>query len=767
MATFAEPCCNPFNIPKHGYSSRKKSLRPVSKWMLNKAKISMESKICDSCRKKLKQLPDLDTVTESFAECDAADDQYIDTSQAVTAVNKCLREIGATPLRSTTESSKRVTQKIDNLAERMKELILDQPSGTVQEDDESEMLLQLKEKFQSTSNRSEQLQILTVLPKSWTRRRIQDEFGISDYMARKSKELVRKKGILSSPDPKPGHSLPPVTEKLVTEFYESDGKSRVMPGKKDFVSVRVEGKRVHVQKRLVLCNLKEVYSSFKDNFPTVRIGFSKFAELRPQHCILAGASGTHCVCVCTIHQNFKLMFIGAGLSSLFAPDGISLPTYHHCLAKVLCNPPLPSCYLEECASCPGITKFRDDLATLLDENLIDSITFKQWVSVDRSTLETHTKPVDEFIEIFCEKLEALRPHAFIAAQQASFYNDCKSSLHSNEALVTVDFSENYSFILQDAAQGYHWNNCQVTIHPFVAYYKGESDELCHLSYVVISEALSHDTTAVYLYQKCFITFLRSFLPPSCQPHMIVYFSDGAGSQYKNRKNFLNLCFHREDFGICAEWHFSATAHGKGACDGIGGTVKRLAARASLQKPYNDQIMTPYQLFEWASTNIKATHFGYCTLSDYHSEEQNLARRFAISRTIPGTRKYHSFVPVSRDKVAVKLYSSSSTSVEERVASEDSDVPVESIAGFVTCRIEDKWWLACALRLNSNDTKVRLTVLHPFGPASSFRYPAKEDVVEVSTRDILTVVQPRTRTGRVYTLTKKELKEATDRLGRVR
>ena len=104
-----------------------------------------------------------------------------------------------------------------------------------------------------------------------------------------------------------------------------------------------------------------------------------------------------------------------------------------------------------------------------------------------------------------------------------------------------------------------------------------------------------------------------------------------------------------------------------------------------------------------------------------------------------------------------MYSSSSTSVEERVASEGSDVPVESITGFVTCRIEDKWWLACVLRLTSNDTKVKLTVMHPFGPASSFRYPVKEDIVEISTGDILTVVQPRTRTGRVYTLTKKELK----------
>ena len=104
---------------------------------------------------------------------------------------------------------------------------------------------------------------------------------------------------------------------------------------------------------------------------------------------------------------------------------IYLPTYHHALAKILCNPPLPTCYLGECTACPGISKLRDGLTTLLDENLIDNLTFKQWVSVDRCTLETYTKPVDEFVDMFCEKLEVLRPHSFIAAQQASFYSDCK------------------------------------------------------------------------------------------------------------------------------------------------------------------------------------------------------------------------------------------------------------------------------------------------------------------------------------------------------
>ena len=99
-----------------------------------------------------------------------------------------------------------------------------------------------------------------------------------------------------------------------------------MPGKKDFVSVKKEGKRLHVQKRLVLSNLREVYRGFKEKFPDQKIGFSKFAEICPKHCILAGASGTHSVCVCTIEQNVKLMMFQMRLSDL--------PTYHHCLARI-------------------------------------------------------------------------------------------------------------------------------------------------------------------------------------------------------------------------------------------------------------------------------------------------------------------------------------------------------------------------------------------------------------------------------------------------
>ena len=540
--------------------------------------------------------------------------------ESLQAVSKCLEEVGESPLTVRKARSKKYSQqKVAKITAMMDKATL---GSSKLPGDDREIIEQLKEKFSTTTERSVKVQILTILPMSWSIEKVQTEFGASNFMVRKAKQLVKEKGILSSPDPQPGHSLVKETVNLVVAFYESDSSSRMMPGKKDFVSVKGEYGRSHIQKRLILSNLKELYRDFKQKNPHVRIGFSKFAELRPKHCVLAGASGTHSVCVCTIHQNVKLMLHGVKLQELTTGEDLPQSSYHHCIAQIICNPPLPECYFGECNFCPGIEGLKETLFSILDKCLIDNVTFKQWTSVDRSTLETLSMSSDDFVELFCEKLVALRSHSFVASQQSQFHESCKQLLEPGEVVVSADFSENYAFILQDAAQGFHWNNNQATIHPFVAYHRESSnDSIVHHSFVVISDCLHHDTIAVYLFQKKLIEFLVKTL--GHLPKRILYFSDGAASQYKNRKNFLNLCHHLSDFGIPAEWHFFATSHGKGACDGLGGTVKRLAARASLQRPYEDQIVTPLQLYEWATVNIPSTVFAYCSTEEYLTEKSHL------------------------------------------------------------------------------------------------------------------------------------------------
>jgi hypothetical protein len=67
--------------------------------------------------------------------------------------------------------------------------------------------------------------------------------------------------------------------------------------------------------------------------------------------------------------------------------------------------------------------------------------------------------------------------------------------------------------------------------------------------------------------------LCSFLSGKLKDLTIYYFFDGAALQYENRKNFFNLCCHKDDFGMDAEWNFFAMSNGKGACDGIGEQLK--------------------------------------------------------------------------------------------------------------------------------------------------------------------------------------------------
>ncbi|KAK0054669.1 ARL14 effector protein [Biomphalaria pfeifferi] len=92
--------------------------------------------------------------------------------------------------------------------------------------------------------------------------------------------------------------------KLVAELkiFEDDEISRMCPGQKEFLSIRIDGQRVHRQKRLLLLNLKEMHVEFKKR-TAMKIGLSKFCSLQPPWCITVDSSGAHAICVCETHQN--------------------------------------------------------------------------------------------------------------------------------------------------------------------------------------------------------------------------------------------------------------------------------------------------------------------------------------------------------------------------------------------------------------------------------------------------------------------------------
>jgi hypothetical protein len=66
-----------------------------------------------------------------------------------------------------------------------------------------------------TGRKSQKVQILTILPKSWSLRKIQQHFKASNYVVQTAKKLVAEKGILSSPNVKPDKVLPLAIAEMV------------------------------------------------------------------------------------------------------------------------------------------------------------------------------------------------------------------------------------------------------------------------------------------------------------------------------------------------------------------------------------------------------------------------------------------------------------------------------------------------------------------------------------------------------------------------
>ena len=126
----------------------------------------------------------------------------------------------------------------------------------------------------------------------------------------------------------------------------------------------------------------------------------------------------------------------------------------------------------------------------------------------------------------------------------------KENLPTNNAVILLDFAENYSYIAQDAAQGYHWNNSQATLHPFVVYCRGEEDQQMKvINYCVLFDYLKHNASTVHSFQYVVLQNLKGRLP---NLKCCIYFSDRAPNQYIYFKNIANLNYHYMDYELKAE-----------------------------------------------------------------------------------------------------------------------------------------------------------------------------------------------------------------------
>lgn len=260
--------------------------------------------------------------------------------------------------------------------------------------------------------------------------------------------------------------------------------------------------------------------------------------------------------------------------------------------------------------------------------------------------------------------------------------------------------------------------------------------------------LKHDTVAVYVIQHLIMPFIRSNVPNVAKIH---YFSDGAASQYKNKKAFKNLTLHHSDFGVKAEWNFFATSHGKSPCDGIGGTVKFLARRASLQRPNADQILTSKQLYEFADGEIKNIKFIWMSTTDRENHEANQEARHCDAKTINGTREQHQFIPQLDGVLELRRISNDTICTTHTSGANNRQLSDTVLPGrYVASIYENHWYVGSVTQIGQSDfDEIEVSFMEVGDMPLSYRYPRKPDICWVARQDILSVLELTTQNHRTY------------------
>ncbi|CAF1620576.1 unnamed protein product [Didymodactylos carnosus] len=101
-------------------------------------------------------------------------------------------------------------------------------------------------------------------------------------------------------------AIPLAAQIEVREFFCRDDISYQAPGKRDSITIKIDGIKQKLQKRYLFFTLREAYQLYIDEGPYVIISRSSFKDLRPPN-VLYKSSTPHNVCVCLYHENVSLL----------------------------------------------------------------------------------------------------------------------------------------------------------------------------------------------------------------------------------------------------------------------------------------------------------------------------------------------------------------------------------------------------------------------------------------------------------------------------
>ena len=432
----------------------------------------------------------------------------------------------------------------------------------------------------------------------------------------------------------------------VREFYLRDDVSRVTTSKKETVTRN----KVKKQKRLLNDSRKNLYEKFQAENPEVKISYSIFCRLRP-FWVVTPTEKNRDTCLCKLHDN--LQFLANKLKLLKVIDTNYLDTL---VTFVSCNTDNKNCMYGDCEKC------RDSSCPHNIEDANVQTTWTQWKTVKedrhikrKGKSEAHQVSLtvkhvengtiyDLFVQ-FQEQLSRFKKHYFNIRHQYQFYQKLRTDMSKNEALIHIDFAENYVGKMSKAIQSCHFgaSQIQMTLHTGV-YYVGHASK--PYTFCTISDSLEHGPAAIWMYLSPVLDDIQQNHP---DVNILHFYSNGPTTQYRQKGNFYLFTTELFNRGIkMGTWNFHESGHGKGVPDGVGAALKRTADNMVYQGTDITNAAALYQALKDAKTTVQI----YFVASDV---VQKTVEKFAELKlpTVPGTMRLHQVLSKASGEISYR------------------------------------------------------------------------------------------------------------------
>lgn len=369
--------------------------------------------------------------------------------------------------------------------------------------------------------------------------------------------------------------------KSVQEFLELDINSRICPGKREFVR---KGK-MSKQKRYLNDTLKNLHKKFLKEYPNSILSYATFCTYCPFWIQQMSVSNRE-TCKCIHHANFEFL-----VDSLFNNNVLNEKKPGDVIRSICCRKEA-RCLLRMCDLCKVFkVTFKDFVSTeptyyfkwgCTKETYFDKRS-NQNKTVTRNLKQKIECQLQDIVRTFEKQLPLFLNHEGTNMHQFNEIQNLKENLKENDVLIHMDFSENYNLKYAEEVQSFHFGGSrkQITLHTVVVYTKCENGTPKVESFCTLSESLLHNVFAIWTHLQPILDRIAL----TTKATNIHFLSDGPATQYRNKTMFYFLANELREFYPQMKsftWNYSESGHGKGAPDGIGGTVKRTADRLVAQ-----------------------------------------------------------------------------------------------------------------------------------------------------------------------------------------